>query len=92
MCYAQEYVQVLNVYMAKAPGSATGWAGDGNVWFKVYQISAVTDGGKTISWPSNGMSPSLLMKNQPLFIRLYSSALGLASVTFPIPKNVPSGE
>lgn len=29
------YFQVVNVYMAKAPGNVTDWAGDGAVWFKV---------------------------------------------------------
>ncbi len=43
---------VVNVYMAKAPGDVASWDGSGNVWFKVYQVSAVTDGGKTISWPA----------------------------------------
>ena len=45
---------VVNVYMAKAPSGTdvASWDGSGNVWFKVYQIPAVTDGGKTISWPA----------------------------------------
>jgi len=47
--------QVVNIYMAKAPSSGvTGWAGDGSVWFKVYQISAVTDGGTSITFPAQG--------------------------------------
>ncbi|PPQ86655.1 hypothetical protein CVT25_006839 [Psilocybe cyanescens] len=46
---------VLNIYMAKAPGSAASFDGSGNVWFKVHQISAVTDGGKTISFPSSNL-------------------------------------
>ncbi|CAA7261272.1 unnamed protein product [Cyclocybe aegerita] len=47
---------VANIYMAKAPGSVADWDGAGAVWFKVHQISAVTDGGRTISWPSAGVS------------------------------------
>ncbi|KAJ3507745.1 hypothetical protein NLJ89_g6131 [Agrocybe chaxingu] len=47
---------VANIYMAKAPGSVADWDGAGAVWFKVHQISAVTDGGRTISWPSAGLS------------------------------------
>ncbi|THG93989.1 hypothetical protein EW145_g8237, partial [Phellinidium pouzarii] len=44
---------VVNVYMAKAPDSVDGWAGDGDVWFKVYQISAVTNGGESITFPGS---------------------------------------
>lgn len=40
--------------MAKAPDSVDGWAGDGDVWFKVYQISAVTNGGESITFPAEG--------------------------------------
>ncbi|KAJ6503880.1 glycosyl hydrolase family 61-domain-containing protein [Mycena sanguinolenta] len=49
---------VLNVYMAKAPTGTdvANWDGSGNVWFKVYQISAVTDGGQTITFPTTGLS------------------------------------
>ncbi|KAF7343859.1 hypothetical protein MSAN_01967200 [Mycena sanguinolenta] len=49
---------VLNVYMAKAPTGTdvANWDGSGTVWFKVYQISAVTDGGQTITFPSTGLS------------------------------------
>ncbi|KZP26625.1 lytic polysaccharide monooxygenase [Athelia psychrophila] len=46
---------VLNVYMAKAPSTVAGWAPTGKVWFKVYQISAVTDGGSTITFPSENL-------------------------------------
>ena len=46
---------VVNVYMAKAPSDVNGWAGDGAVWFKVYQISAVTNGGQSITFPAEGM-------------------------------------
>ncbi|KAI0260032.1 glycoside hydrolase family 61 protein A [Gloeopeniophorella convolvens] len=61
---------VVNVYMAKAPSNVTGWAGDGAVWFKVYQITAQTNGGQSISFP----------------------AQNLAGVSFPLPKNLPSGQ
>jgi len=45
---------VVNVYMAQAPSGTdvADWAGDGAVWFKVYQISAVTDGGTSITFPA----------------------------------------
>lgn len=42
--------------MAKAPGNAANFDGSGSVWFKVHEISAVTDGGKTISFPSSSAS------------------------------------
>ncbi|KAJ6627620.1 glycosyl hydrolase family 61-domain-containing protein [Mycena sp. CBHHK59/15] len=49
---------VLNVYMAKAPSGTdvAGWDGSGDVWFRIYQITAVTDGGSTITFPATGMS------------------------------------
>ncbi|KAJ6627625.1 glycosyl hydrolase family 61-domain-containing protein [Mycena sp. CBHHK59/15] len=49
---------VVNVYMAKAPTGTdvSKWDGSGNVWFKVFQIPAVTDGGTTITFPSTGMT------------------------------------
>ncbi len=43
---------VINVYMAKAPGAASAFDGSGTVWFKVAQVTAVTDGGQSINWPS----------------------------------------
>lgn len=45
---------VVNVYMAKAPSDVSSFAGDGAVWFKVYEISAVTNGGQSISFPAEG--------------------------------------
>ncbi|KAG9102779.1 hypothetical protein FRC06_001143 [Ceratobasidium sp. 370] len=50
------HIGVLNVYMAKAPSTAASFDGSGNVWFKVYQISAVTDGGSTIKFPTDNIS------------------------------------
>ncbi|KAJ7586786.1 glycoside hydrolase [Mycena floridula] len=49
---------VLNVYMAKAPTGTdvANWDGSGTVWFKIYQISAVTDGGTSITFPTTGMT------------------------------------
>ncbi|KZV96507.1 glycoside hydrolase family 61 protein [Exidia glandulosa HHB12029] len=74
---------VLNVYMAKVANASTA-DGSGNVWFKVYQISAVTDGGKSISWPSNNLAsvsfklPSALPTGQYL-VRIEHIALHAAS-------------
>ncbi|KAJ7126150.1 glycoside hydrolase family 61 protein [Mycena epipterygia] len=62
---------VVNVYMAEAPtGDVSSFTGDGAVWFKVYEISAVTNGGSSISFP----------------------AQNLPSVSFTIPKSLPTGE
>jgi len=49
---------VANVYMARVPSSSTAatWAGDGAVWFKVYQIPAVTNGGTSITFPSYNLA------------------------------------
>ncbi|KAG8787621.1 hypothetical protein FRC12_015414 [Ceratobasidium sp. 428] len=47
---------VINVYMAKAPGAAVNFNGQGNVWFRIAQLSAVTDGGKTITWPADNLT------------------------------------
>ncbi|KAF8649159.1 hypothetical protein AX16_005957 [Volvariella volvacea WC 439] len=47
---------VINVYMARATnGNAATFNGDGNVWFKVHQIPAVTNGGSSISWPGSNI-------------------------------------
>ena len=48
---------VVNVYMAKAPSGTdvANWDGSGTVWFKVYQISAVTNGGESITFPAEGV-------------------------------------
>ncbi|KAG8694868.1 hypothetical protein FRC09_009539 [Ceratobasidium sp. 395] len=47
---------VINVYMAKAPGAAVNYDGSGKNWFKISQLSAVTDGGKTITWPADNLT------------------------------------
>lgn len=45
----------LNIYMAKAPSSASSFDGKGAVWFKVYgDQPKVSSGG--IEWPNNGLS------------------------------------
>lgn len=46
---------VVNVYMAKANGSVSNFTGDGKVWFKVYQITAETNGGKSITFPAQNL-------------------------------------
>lgn len=76
---------VVNVYMAKASdGDVSTFDGSGTVWFKVYQISAVTNGGTSISWPAQDLSsviftlPSALPTGQYL-VRLEAIALHVAS-------------
>ncbi|EIW53754.1 glycoside hydrolase family 61 protein [Trametes versicolor FP-101664 SS1] len=48
---------VVNVYMARARArtDVAQWDGDGQVWFKAHEITAVTDGGKSIAWPAQGL-------------------------------------
>ncbi|KAF7300873.1 hypothetical protein MKEN_01313600 [Mycena kentingensis (nom. inval.)] len=45
---------VVNVYMAKAPTGTdvANWDGSGEVWFKIFEVSAETDGGTSINWPA----------------------------------------
>ncbi|KAF7318880.1 Lytic polysaccharide monooxygenase [Mycena chlorophos] len=76
---------VVNVYMAKAPsGNVSSFAGDGAVWFKVYELGAVTNGGSSISFPAmtltnvNFTLPKSLPSGQYL-VRMESLALHLAS-------------
>ncbi|KAA1471975.1 glycoside hydrolase family 61 protein A [Dentipellis sp. KUC8613] len=75
---------VVNVYMAKAPGDVDSFDGSGTTWFKVYQISAVTDGGSSITFPAEGLPgvtftlPSALPSGQYL-VRMEAIALHVAS-------------
>jgi len=75
---------VVNVYMAKAPSSVSSFTGaSGNVWFKVFEISAVTDGGKTITFPAENLPavnftiPAQLPSGQYL-VRMEAIALHVA--------------
>ncbi|TFK24643.1 hypothetical protein FA15DRAFT_592048 [Coprinopsis marcescibilis] len=73
---------VTNIYMARAPNGVdvASWDGSGQVWFKVHEITAVTDGGRSIQFPSNGMRnveftiPSSLPSGQYL-VRIENVAL-----------------
>ncbi|KAG8942276.1 hypothetical protein FRC03_003398 [Tulasnella sp. 419] len=49
---------VVNVYLGKAPSGTTAatWDGSGRNWFKVSQLSAVTNGGSSISFPSDNIT------------------------------------
>ncbi|THH12764.1 hypothetical protein EW146_g7384 [Bondarzewia mesenterica] len=76
---------VVNVYMAKAPnGNVSSFDGSGTSWFKVYQISAVTNGGTSISWPAQNLPgvnftlPKALPTGQYL-VRMEAIALHVAS-------------
>jgi hypothetical protein len=72
--------------MAKAPAGVdvASWDGSGAVWFKVHEISAITNGGSSITFPSNGMRsvefslPSSLASGQYL-VRIENVALHSAS-------------
>ncbi|KAG9119408.1 hypothetical protein FRC07_005573 [Ceratobasidium sp. 392] len=50
------HVGVINVYMAKAPSTAASFDGSGKVWFKVGQLSAVTNGGSSITFPADNQT------------------------------------
>ncbi|KIM29854.1 glycoside hydrolase family 61 protein [Serendipita vermifera MAFF 305830] len=41
---------VVDVYMARAPGKAADFDGSGDVWFKIYEIPPVLDGGESIEF------------------------------------------
>ncbi|KAJ7192397.1 glycoside hydrolase [Mycena pura] len=45
---------VVNVYMAKAPSGTdvAEWDGSGEVWFKIFEVTAVTNGGTSITFPA----------------------------------------
>ena len=45
----------VNVYLAKAPGTAASFNPSGPVWFKIYGDSP-TITSSSIKWPSDGMS------------------------------------
>ena len=57
----------LSAYMAKAPGRVADFDGSGQVWFKVYQIPAKTDGGKSITFPAES---TFRIIHKPFFGRL----------------------
>ncbi|KIJ33766.1 lytic polysaccharide monooxygenase [Sphaerobolus stellatus SS14] len=74
---------VINIYMAKAPGNVADWDGDGEVWFKVYELPAITDGGNSMRFPAQGIDrvtftiPPNLPDGEYL-VRLENIALHLA--------------
>ncbi|VDB87146.1 unnamed protein product [Peniophora sp. CBMAI 1063] len=77
---------VVNVYMAQVPSGsdAASFAGDGDIWFKVFEIPAVTDGGTSISFPAQNVPsvnftiPAALPSGQYL-VRMEAIALHVAS-------------
>lgn len=70
---------VVNVYMAKAPAGQTAatFDGSGSVWFKVYEITAVTDGGSSISFPAQNLPGTF---TSPLILRSMQMQVDLLSV------------
>ncbi|KAJ7624312.1 glycosyl hydrolase family 61-domain-containing protein [Mycena polygramma] len=81
---------VVNVYMAKAPAGTdvASWDGSGTVWFKIYQISAVTDGGTSITFPATGMSevtftiPSATPSGQYVLLRQRTEHIAIHSASY----------
>ncbi|KAK0238137.1 glycoside hydrolase family 61 protein [Armillaria nabsnona] len=74
----------VNVYMAKAPSDVSSFAGDGTVWFKVYQLPPVTNGGTSITFPSQNQAgvSFTIPKNLPsgqYLVRIEQIALHVAS-------------
>ncbi|KAG9026489.1 hypothetical protein FS837_004597 [Tulasnella sp. UAMH 9824] len=77
---------VLNAYMAKVPSGQTAatFNGAGAVWFKVGQITAVTNGGSSITFPTDNLAqytftiPSKLPSGDYL-VRIEHIALHAAS-------------
>ncbi|KAK0220060.1 glycoside hydrolase family 61 protein [Armillaria fumosa] len=74
----------VNVYMAKAPGDVNSFAGDGAVWFKVYELPPVTNGGTSITFPSQNQAgvSFTIPKNLPsgqYLVRMEQIALHAAS-------------
>ncbi|TFK73522.1 hypothetical protein BDN72DRAFT_919814 [Pluteus cervinus] len=65
-------------------GDASSFTGDGNVWFKVYELAAVTNGGSTITFPAQNLAgvtftlPKSIPSGQYL-IRMEAIALHSAS-------------
>ncbi|KAG9011395.1 hypothetical protein FRB90_007340 [Tulasnella sp. 427] len=76
----------INVYMAKAPSGKTAatFTGTGQVWFKVAQLGAITDGGTSIKWPADNLAsynftiPAKLVSGDYL-VRIEHIALHTAS-------------
>ncbi|KAG8922452.1 hypothetical protein FRC03_007448 [Tulasnella sp. 419] len=77
---------VLNVYIGKVPSGQTAatWDGSGTNWFRVSQLSAVTNGGTSITFPTDNIPsytftvPSSLPSGQYL-VRIEHIALHSAS-------------
>ncbi|PBK67560.1 glycoside hydrolase family 61 protein [Armillaria solidipes] len=74
----------VNVYMAEAPSDVNSFAGDGAVWFKVYQLPPVTNGGTSITFPSQNQAgvSFTIPKNLPsgqYLVRIEQIALHVAS-------------
>lgn len=74
--------------MAKAPGKALDFDGAGSVWFKIYEITGIADpaGVNYMTWPAESKFRVFLV------ICVYPFHPDLPSVTFRIPKNLPTGE
>ncbi|KDQ52692.1 glycoside hydrolase family 61 protein [Jaapia argillacea MUCL 33604] len=78
------HASVVNVCMAKAPGNVGTWDGSSTVWFKVYEITPVTNGGTSITFPTETQSTVIFTvpKNVPngqYLVRVENIAIHAAS-------------
>ncbi|KIJ46719.1 lytic polysaccharide monooxygenase [Sphaerobolus stellatus SS14] len=39
----------------RAPGNVADWNDSGDVWFKVHEVPAITNGGSSLSFPAQGI-------------------------------------
>lgn len=78
----------LNVYLSKAPSTAASYDGSG-AWFKIYQITPVTNGGSSITFPTDSESCILTGESDASY---HIRPLDLSQVTFKIPATTPPGE
>lgn len=73
---------------ARAPGNVDGWAGNGAVWFKLWEEPAVTNGGQSISFPSDGKRHKGIIIMQ----QLTCASTGKQNFVFTLPRSLPSGQ
>jgi hypothetical protein len=87
--------------MAKAPSSVSGWAGDGNVWFKVWFTPSLRDVTQqdhrfTRSELRSPMGPFLGLQTtrRPFRVSTFTTKRPASSnlLPVPIPKSLPSGQ
>lgn len=75
---------VLNVYLSKAPSTAASYDGSGG-WFKIYQVSAVTNGGTSITFPTDSKFYHSIDTSSLI-------PLDATQFTFKIPSSISAGQ